>query len=171
MGLVCIFICNFPEVFDLMKSCIMTKKKSFVRVCSCTPKGDIQTMDARVLNQLVREQEAAIERERNPRKMARRAMELGDACLAAGCPMMAIQVWRNAAWRLMGRDERWVYEPINEDFMRFEDLVSAYEARMLGRRIDKAWHLIGHPEMANWERRMVRTYRSMWLNKYFDALP
>lgn len=128
-------------------------------------------MDTQVLNQLVREQEAVIERERNPRKMARRAMELGDACMAAGCPMMAIQVWRNAARRLMERDERWIYEPINPDFMRFDDYVSAYEGRMLGRRIDKTWRLIGHPEMADWERRMGRVYKSMWLDKYFEALP
>ena len=140
-------------------------------MCSSTPRGDIRTMDVRVLNLLVEEQESAIARETNTRKMAQRALELGDACMAAGCPMRAIQVWRAAAQRLIAMDYCWVYEPINPSFIRFDDLVSAKEAQTLGRRIDKAWHLIGHPEMANWARRMRAEYREMWLDKYYDALP
>ena len=149
----------------------MTKRTKFVKVCSCTPKGDIRTMDVQVLNQLVDEQEAAIARETNPRKMAQRALELGDACMAAGCPMRAIQVWRAAAKRLEAMDYRWVYEPINPSFVRFSDLVSEKEAVTLGRRIDKARHLLRHPEMATWARRMRVAYREMWLDKYYEALP
>ena len=128
-------------------------------------------MDARVLNRLVEEQEGVIARERNPRKMAQRALELGDACLAAGCPMKAVQVWRDAACRLEMMDYRWVSEPINPSFVRFDDLVSAREAHMLGMRIDKAWRLMGHPEMAVWARKMRVAYREMWLDKYYGALP
>ena len=128
-------------------------------------------MDVQVLNQLVREQEAAIERETNTRKMAQRALELGDVCLAAGCPMRAIQVWREAALRLERRDYFWVDEPINPAFVRFDDLVSAREAQTLGQRIDRTWRLLGHPEMAVWGRRMRRAYEDMWFDKYYDALP
>lgn len=128
-------------------------------------------MDVQVLNQIVEEQEAALWRETNTRKMAQRAVELGDACMASGCPMRAIQIWRAAANHLVAMDYRWVYEPINPSFVRFDDLVSEKEAVTLGRRIDKAWHLIGHPEMANWARRMRADYREMWLDKYYDALP
>lgn len=149
----------------------MARKKNFVRVCSCTPRGDIRTLDVQVLNQLVREQEAAIAQEPNTRKMAQRALQLGDACMAAGCPMKAIQVWRSAAQRLEAMDYYWVYEPINPHFMRFDDLVSAKEAVTLGRRIDKAWHLLGHPEMAIWARKMRHAYADMWMDKYYEALP
>ena len=150
----------------------MTKRqKQFVRVCSCTPQGDVRTMDVKVLNQLVREQKDRIAREQNPRKMAQRAIELGDVCMAAGCPMRAIQVWRAAALRLEAMDYRWVDEPINPAFVRFDDLVSAKEARTLGRRIDKVWHLLGHPEMATWSRRMKHSYEDMWFDKYYEALP
>lgn len=148
-----------------------TKKKHFVKVCSCTPRGDIRAMNPQVLDQLVEGQEEAICRETNTRKMAQRALELGDACMAAGCPMRAIQVWRSAAQRLVAMDYYWVYEPVNPQFVRFGDLVSEKEAVTLGRRIDKAWHLIGHPEMATWARRMRAEYREMWLDKYFEALP
>lgn len=149
----------------------MARQKCYVRVCRCTPKGDIRTMDVRVLNQLVEDQEAAIAREPNTRKMAQRALELGDVCMAAGCPMKAIQVWRTAALRLEAMDYFWVDEPINPHFVRFDDLVSAKEARALGRRIDKVWHLMGHPEMATWSRRMKRAYENMWFDKYYEALP
>lgn len=149
----------------------MAKQKRFVKVCSCTPKGSIQTMDSRVLNLLVEEYEATIGRESNPRKMAQRALELGDACVAAGCPMKAIKVWREAARRLEAMDYRWVAEPINPSFVRFDDLVSAKEAVTLGRRVDKVWCLLGHPEMAVWARRMKHAYEEMWMDKYYMALP
>lgn len=149
----------------------MAKKRRFVKVCSCTPKGDIRTMDTRVLNLLVEEQQKLIANEPNTRKMAQRALELGDVCMAAGCPMRAIQVWRSAVQRLEAMDYYWVTEPINPHFVRFDDLVSAKEALTLGRRIDKVWHLLGHPEMAIWARKMKVAYREMWLDKYYEALP
>lgn len=149
----------------------MAKKRRFVKVCSCTPKGDIRTMDTRVLNLLVEEQQKLIANEPNTRKMAQRALELGDVCMAAGCPMRAIQVWRSAAQRLEAMDYYWVTEPINPHFVRFDDLVSAKEALTLGRRIDKVWHLLGHPEMAIWARKMKVAYKEMWLDKYYEALP
>lgn len=149
----------------------MAKKKRFVKVCSCTPKGDIRTMDTRVLNLLVEEQQKAIAKEPNTRKMAQRALELGDVCMAAGCPMMAIEVWKSAAKRLEAMDYYWVSEPINPHFVRFDYLVSAKEAVTLGRRIDKVWHLLDHPEMAVWARKMRHAYEDMWLDKYYEALP
>ncbi len=149
----------------------MAKQKKFVKVCSCTPRGDIRSLDVQVLNQLVEEQQEAIARETNTRKMAQRALELGDACMAAGCPMKAIGVWRDAALQLERMDYHWVCEPINPRFVRFDDLVSAKEALTLGRRIDKAWHLTGHPEMAVWARKMKRAYENMWFDKYYESLP
>ena len=149
----------------------MARMKKFVRVCTCTPQGDIRTMDVQVLNQLVRDTEIDIAHEPNTRKMAQKALLLGDVCMAAGCPMRAIEVWRDAAKRLEAMDYRWVYKPINPSFVRFSYLVSEKEAVTLGRRIDKAWHLLHHPEMATWARRMRVAYREMWLDKYYEALP
>lgn len=156
--------------FNLLRI-VMARKKNFVRVCSSTPKGDVRTTDTQVLKQLISEQQAAIAREPNTRKMAQRALELGDLCLSSGCPMKAIQVWRDAALRLGERDCFWVDEPINPDFVRFDDLVSAKEARTLGRRIDRVWRLLGHPEMATWSRGMKKYYEDLWLDKYYEALP
>ncbi len=174
---------------------MMARNKCFVKVCSCTPKGDILTLDVQVLNHLVEEQEAAIESEFrnwnahghasllglygreadastcNVRKTVQRAVELGDMCMAAGCPMKAIQVWRKAARQLEAIDSFWVDVCINPGFVRLEELISGKEALTLGRRIDKAFHLLGHPEMAVWARKMRRAYVDIWLDKYYDALP
>ena len=152
-------------------------------------------MDVRVLNDLVEEQLTAMERDvdswsteshasllgfgkvgvgkkvTNVRKLAQRVLELGDICMGAQCPMLAIKVWREAALRLEELDYNWVYESINPSYVRFDNLVSAKEAITLGRRIDKAWHLMGHPEMAVWARKMKRAYEDMWLDKYYKALP
>ena len=82
----------------------MAKGKHFVKVCSCTPRGDLRIKDLQVLNQIVRDEEASIAREKNARKLARRALALGDICMAAGCPIKAIRIWRTAAQRLLEMD-------------------------------------------------------------------
>ena len=174
---------------------MMAKNKRFVKVCSCTPKGDIVALDVQVLNHLVKEQEAAIDHAFrhwdahghasllglhgteadastcNVRKTAQRAVELGDMWMAAGCTMKAIQVWRKAALQLEAIDSFWVDVCINPYFVRLEELISGKEALTLGRRIDKAFHLLGHPEMAVWARKMRRAYADIWLDKYYEALP
>jgi hypothetical protein len=129
-------------------------------------------MDTRVLNLLVEEQQKAIANEPNTRKMAQRALELGDVCMAAGCPMMAIEVWKSAAKRLEAMDYYWVDVPLYfEAYTSFDHLVSEKDGITLGRRIDKAWLLLGHREMATWARHMRKEYSEMWLDRYYEALP
>ena len=150
----------------------MAKEKHFVKVCSCTSHGDLSFMDLRVLNQIARDEEASIAQEKDARRMARRALALGDICMAAGCHIKAIRIWRTAAQRLLEMDYYWVDVPLYfEAYTSFDNLVSEKEGLTLGRRIDKAWHLLGHREMATWTRHMRATYRNMWLDRYYEALP
>lgn len=150
----------------------MAKEKHFVKVCSCTSRGDLSIMDLQVLNQIVRDEEASIAQEKDARKMARRALALGDICMAAGCPIKAIRIWRTAAQKLLKMDYYWVDVPLYfEAYTCFDHLVSEKEGIILGRRIDKSWHLLGHPEMATWAKHMRIEYREMWLDRYYEALP
>lgn len=150
----------------------MAREKHFVKVCSCTSSGGLNIMDLQVLNLIVRDEEASIAQERNARKMALRALALGDICMAAGCPIKAIRIWRTTAHRLLEMDYYWVDVPIYfEGYTCFDHLVSEKEGLTLGRRIDKAWHLLGHREMATWARHMRIAYQDMWLDRYYEALP
>ena len=150
----------------------MARQKHFVKVCSCTHHGDLRIMDLRVLNQIVRDEEASISWEKNARKMALRALALGDICMAAACPIKAIRIWRTTAHRLLEMDYYWVDVPIYfEGYTCFDHLVSEREGLALGRRIDKAWHLLGHRKMATWARHMRIAYQDMWLDRYYEALP
>ena len=150
----------------------MARQKHFVKVCSCTSHGDIRITDLSVLNQIVLDEEASIAQDKDARRMARRALALGDICMAAGCPIRAIRIWRAAAQRLLEMDYYWVDVPIYfEAYTSFDHLVSEKEGVTLGRRIDKAWHLLGHREMATWARHMRKKYCDMWLDRYYEALP
>ena len=150
----------------------MARQKHFVKVCSCTPRGDIRIPDLQVLNQIVHDEEASISKEKNARMMALKALALGDICMAAGLPVKAIRIWRRAAQRRLVMDYYWVDVPLYyEAYTSFDYLVSEKEGITLGRRIDKAWHLLGHREMATWARHMRVEYREMWLDRYFEALP
>ena len=150
----------------------MAKEKHFVKVCSCTPRGAFRIMDLQVLNQIVRDEEASIAHEKNVRKMAQRALALGDICMASGCPASAIRIWRTAARKLLVMDYYWVDVPLYyEAYTSFDNIVSEKEGIILGRRIDKAWNLLGHGEMATWARHMRKEYCNMWLDRYYEALP
>ncbi len=150
----------------------MAKEKHFVKVCSCTPRGGLSIKDLQVLNQIVHDEEASIAHEKNARRMAHRALALGDICMASGCPASAIRIWRTAARKLLVMDYYWVDVPCYyEAYTSFDNLVSEKEGVMLGRRIDKAWHLLGHREMATWARHMRKRYCDMWLDRYYEALP
>ena len=150
----------------------MAKEKHFVKVCSCTSHGGIRIMDLQVLNQIVRDEQKSIAREKSARKMARRALVLGDICMAASCPVRAIRIWRAAALRLLVMDYEWVDVPVYfEAYTSFDHLVSEIEGATLGQRIDNAWHLLGHREMATWARHMHKRYCDMWLDRYYEALP
>ena len=150
----------------------MARQKHFVKVCSCTPRGDLSIKSLQVLNQIVRDEEASISRVKNARRMAQRALALGDICMAAGCPIKAIRIWRKAAQRLLAMDYYWVDVPLYfEAYTSFDHLVSEKDGITLGRRIDKAWHLLGHREMATWTRHMRKEYCEMWLDRYYEALP
>ena len=133
----------------------MTRQEHFVKVCSCTSCGALSIQDLRVLNQIVSDEEASIAREKVARKMALRAIALGDICMASGCPIKAIRIWRVAAQRLLEMDYYWVDVPVYfEAYTSFDHLVSQHEGIALGQRIDNAWHLLGHREMATWARHM-----------------
>ena len=129
-------------------------------------------MDLQVLNQIVRDEEASIAHEKNARRMAQRALALGDICMASGCPASAIRIWRTAARKLLVMDYYWVDVPLYyEAYTSFDNIVSEKEGIILGQRIDKAWHLLGHREMATWARYMRVRYCDMWLDRYYEALP
>ena len=150
----------------------MAKEKHFVKVCSCTPRGGLSIKDLQVLNQIVHDEEASIAQDKDARRMAQRALALGDICMASGCPASAIRIWRTAARKLLVMDYYWVDVPLYyEAYTSFDNIVSEKEGIILGQRIDKAWHLLGHREMATWARHMRKRYCDMWLDRYYEALP
>ena len=150
----------------------MARQKHFVKVCSSTSRGDLSIMDLQVLNQIVHDEKASIGQEKNVRKAARRALALGDICIAAGCPIKAIRIWRAMAQRLLDEDYFWVDAPwYYEAYTSMENLISKEEGLALAQRIDQAWHQLGHPEMATWARHLRKEYCDMWLDRYYEALP
>ncbi len=150
----------------------MARQKHFVKVCSSTSRGDLSIMDLQVLNQIGHDEEDSIGQEKNVRKAARRALALGDICMAAGCPIKAIRIWRAMAQRLLDEDYFWVDAPwYYEAYTSMENLISKEEGLALAQRIDKAWHQLGHPEMATWTRHLRIEYGNMWLDRYYEALP
>ena len=150
----------------------MARQKHFVKVCSSTSRGDLSIMDLQVLNQIVHDEEDSIGQEKNVRKAARKALALGDICMAAGCPIKAIRIWRAMAQRLLDEDYFWVDAPwYYEAYTSMENLISKEEGLALAQRIDQAWHQLGHPEMATWARHLRKEYCDMWLDRYYEALP
>ena len=87
----------------------MAKEKHFVKACSCTPRGGLSIVDLQMLNQIVRDAEASIAREKNARKMAQRALALGDICMASGCPARAISLKPTRA--LITLSQKWKASP------------------------------------------------------------
>jgi len=92
--------------------------------------------------------------------------------MASSCPIKAIRIWRAAAQRLLEMDYYWVDVPeYFEAYTSFDHLVSQHEGIALGQRIDNAWHLLGHREMATWARHMRKQYCDMWVDRYYEAFP
>ena len=150
----------------------MARQKHFFKVCSSTSRGDLSIMDLQVLNQIVHDEEDSIGQEKNVRKAARRALALGDICMAAGCPIKAIRIWRAMAQRLLDEDYYWVDATwYYEAYTSMENLISKEEGLALAQRIDQAWHQLGHPEMATWALHLRKEYCDMWLDRYYEALP
>jgi hypothetical protein len=106
---------------------------------------------------------------------AQKALLLGELCEGAGYPRQALRVWTSTVRMIEAVDYDWVYEPLAPSWspyhVSFCSVVSMDECRELGRRIDALWRRLGHPEMSGWERRALRSYRDMWLDKYSCALP
>lgn len=149
----------------------MKRRKRIDAVCRCTPQRGIEGGRGRDLMQVIEQSLAEMRREENPRKQARMGLELGDLCAASGMAMRALDVWREALCTLEGRDYDWVYRPLNPAFMRFDHVTSRWEAVQLGRRIDRMWRSLGHPELAHYGRDANCEYNEMWMDKYYGALP
>ncbi len=145
------------------------KKKSCV--CRCTPAKGIVAMDARLLTEMVAQEQRCISVTPNLRRAATQAMHLGDACAASGHPAMAIDVWSRAYDMVRFEDYNLVSTPINTRLYRLADLVSKDEVCELGRRIDRTWLRLGHREMAHYAARARRYYKDLWLDKYYESLP
>lgn len=153
----------------------MMTTKAYYCVCRCTPERGVVSMDAQLLSEVVHRGLHAIRCAKNLRVKAQKALLLGDLCAGAGYPRQALRVWTSAVRMIEQADYEWVYEPLAPSwspyYVSFCSLVSMDECRELGRRIDSLWQRLGHPEMRGWERRALRNYREMWLDKYYEALP
>jgi hypothetical protein len=149
--------------------------KYYLCVCRCTPDRGVVSMDAQLLGEVVHRGLHAIRCAKNPRVKAQKALLLGELCEGAGYPRQALRVWTSTVRMIEAVDYDWVYEPLAPSWspyhVSFSSVVSMDECRELGRRIDALWRRLGHPEMSGWERRALRSYRDMWLDKYSCALP
>jgi len=150
----------------------MKNEKTYYCVCRCTPSEGIVSIDARLLTRELLPMSMDYVRScRNLRGKAYKALVLGDLCANAGYPNTALRVMRSTMSYIKMKDYDWVCRPINPSFNRLENIVNMYEVRELGRRIDRLWRWLGHPEMAHSARRVERYYDDLWFDKYYEALP
>ena len=140
-------------------------------VCSCTPVGGILYMDAIVLNKMLNEAERLLEAEENCRIVGKNALELGILCEQKGWNMRAIGIWEKFLRQIAGRDSVWGNEetPLPAPGVSISHLTAEAEAQALGRRIDRLWKRIKHPELANAKKRTDIYYWDIWLSRYYDA--
>ena len=83
-------------------------QKIYRLCCTCTPQQGIVRMDARTLNQVEKEGKEFINQAHGTRKMAHRALQLGDICQKAGYPYRAIDIWGTTISEIIYRDYKWV---------------------------------------------------------------
>lgn len=146
-------------------------QKNYRLCCTCTPQQGIVRMDARTLNQVVKEGKEFINQAHGTRKKAHRALQLGDLCQKAGYPHQAIDIWETAISDISSRDYNWVSVHIDTSQFRFCNVVSEYESCLLASRVDSTWQQLGHQEMMGAVKAVLRNYHSLWFNKYYEALP
>ena len=146
-------------------------QKIYRLCCTCTPQQGIVRMDARTLNQVEKEGKEFIDQAHGTRKMAHRALQLGDICQKAGYPYRAIDIWGTTIGEIIYRDYKWVPVPINTSLFRLCDVVSEYESLLLASRVDSTWKELGHQEMAGEVIGILKEYHSLWFDKYYEALP
>ncbi len=142
-------------------------------MCSCTPVGGILYMDAIELNRFINESTLELAKEPNTRTVGSRALELGILCEQKGWNLRALGIWEKFLQQIYNYDSYWGMEevPLPSPSVRIADLMAKDEARTLGKRIDRLWKRIGHPELADAHRRVDRYYWDIWLSRYYDACP
>ena len=140
-------------------------------VCSCTPVGGITFMDPIVLNQMLNESELSLEAEANTRLVGKIALELGILCEQKGWNLRALGIWEKYLQQIVAYDSYWGDEDVPLPFpnVRISHLMAEHEAMTLGKRIDRLWKRINHPELANAKKRVERYYWNIWFSRYYDS--
>jgi len=145
-------------------------KKNYYCVCRCTPKRGIVNIDAQVLNKLVDDEMARIKYTPDTRLRAARGVSLGQLCANAGFPLKALSVWDNTIDSIYLTDYEWVYRPINTRYGRFSDYVTEDGVVSLGCCMDKLLKKLGYQELGGNVRGLKELYKSLWYEKYYEAL-
>lgn len=147
-----------------------TRPKYYYCVCRCTPDYGVTNMDTHLLDWTVSRGFHAVCCAKIPRMKAWKGMRLGDLCYEAGFPLRALRIWERTLHQILDADYQWVYTPLNPAYVRWADVVSEYEASLLGQRMDQLWTRVGHPEMGNHAASVTWQYRNMWEEKYYESL-
>ena len=143
------------------------RKRSFYRVCRCTPDEGVVQLDTHLLHQMVNRSIHAICCAEHCRWKYQRGLLLGNLCLGTGHPYWAIKVWRFVLKLICRTDyDEWIDVPINPESVDIHNVLSETDCLSLGRRIDDLWRAIGHPECADMEAYAQKHYGWFWAEKY-----
>lgn len=143
------------------------RKRSFYRVCRCTPTEGITHIETRWLCRMIDAQVHALRCAESCRWKYQRGLLLGDLCASSGHPWWAIKVWRFTQSLIFQKDYNdWIWEHVNPAWVRLTYVLCEEETAMLGRRIDDTWRHLGHPELAVMEAYARSDYDWFWMEKF-----
>ncbi len=114
------------------------RKRSFYRVCRCTPNGCIEQLETRLLVQMVNRDVHAIRCARYGGQKALVALRIGGLCEETGHDWWAVRLWMMAIGEIHAKDyDDWVDVWFNDRYVSFRDVISDGICEVLGRRIDE----------------------------------
>lgn len=145
----------------------MNRKRIPYRVCSSTPTGVVTHLEARLLRQMVNREIHPIRCAESCRRKRQKAQRLGDLCAETGHFLWAMKVWYFGLRTICHKDyDDWRCVHFNTDVVTLSDVISEEDATILGRRIDRLWRHLGHPEQAYYARIATAEYDFLYLEKY-----
>lgn len=114
------------------------RKRSFYRVCRCTPNGRIEQLETRLLVQMVNRDVHAIRCARYGGQKALVALRIGGLCEETGHDWWAVRLWMMAIGEIHAKDyDDWVDVWFDDRYVSFRDVISDGICEVLGRRIDE----------------------------------
>lgn len=142
------------------------RKRPVCPVCRCTPEQGVTHLDVRLLRQLLNREIHPIRCAHNLRRKAQKARILGELCVGANHPALAIKIWAFTENLIVNYDDQWLDNNwyYNPQWNTLDNLMAEEEAKDLGRRIDEQYRKMGHPDEGGYEDYAIAHY--FWTKYY-----